>query len=404
MAVLTDTKARSIAPGGKAFAHGGVTGLTLQPSPSQKGHGKWVLRYVSPVTGKRRNAGLGAYPTIGIAQAGKLARELREVIEAGRDPLDAKIEEKPKVVIPTFREAAEQMHVELFPGWKNPKHAQQWINTLTAYAFPQIGSVPVDQIQPKQVADVLRPIWLSKQETASRVKQRLHSVMGWAWAHGFVASNPVDVVGHLLPVQADKSVRRKHFPAMPWRVVPAFVEAELAGATDYDTARKAMLLLILTACRSGEVRGFKWSEVDLKTRVWTIPAERMKAGIAHRVPLSDQVVLLLQDLAKLDAELVFPSIRARRSLSDMTLTVLLRRAKAPSDTPGRFATAHGFRSSFRDWCSENGYARDLAERALAHTIKDQTEAAYHRTDLLEQRRPMMQAWADFVVPLERHKT
>jgi integrase len=356
------------------------------------------LRYVSPVTGKRRNAGLGVYPNVGVAVAGKLARELREAIAAGSDPLEAKTVERAKPAIPSFREAAEQVHEELVPGWKNPKHARQWINSLATYAFPGIGSLPVNLIEPRHVADVLRPIWLSKQETASRVRQRLHAVMAWAWAHGFVPSNPVDVVAHLLPVQADKSIREEHFPAMPWREVPKFAKDELVTADGHDVTRRALLFLILTGCRSGEVRGMQWSEVNLKAKVWTIPAQRMKAGVVHRIPLSDQALALLKGRHKLDDELVFPSIRARKILSDMTLTALLRRVKAHSDTPGRFATAHGFRSSFRDWCSENGYTRDLAERALAHTIKDQTEAAYHRTDLLEQRRPMMQAWADFVMP------
>lgn len=397
MPLITDAKVRSIGPGGQAIAHGGVTGLALLPSATQKGHGKWVLRFVSPVTGKRRNAGLGSYPQVGIAAAGKAAREMRDQIAAGHDPLEVKAADRTRPKTPTFREAAEQLHRELAPGWKNPKHAQQWLNTLTEYAFPKIGSLPVDEIQPRHVADVLRPIWLDKAETASRVKQRLHGVMAWGWAHGFNQANPVDVVTHLLPLQPGKAVRQEHQPAMPWGAIPAFVNAELADAGELDVTRNALLYLILTASRSGEVRGMTWAEVNFRTKTWTIPAARMKAKAIHRVPLSDQAVDLLKGRHGQHEYLVFPSIQARSILSDMTLTALLRRVNAPSDTSGRVATAHGFRSSFRDWCSEHGYSRDLAERALAHTVRDKVEAAYHRTDLLEQRRPMMQAWADFVL-------
>ena len=398
MALITDAKARSLSPGSPALPHGGVTGLVLHPSGSQKGQGKWVLRFVSPVTGKRRNAGLGSYPQVGVAAAARVAREMREQIAAGRDPLEIKAERQAKPKTPTLQEAAEQLHRELSPGWKNPKHAQQWLNTLTDYAFPTVGSLPLDEVEPRHIADVLRPIWLEKAETASRVKQRLHAVMAWGWAHGFNQANPVDVVTHLLPLQPGKASRQEHQPAMPWAHLPAFVAAELAGAGEYEVTRNALLFLILNASRSGEVRGMTWGEVNLRAKLWTIPAGRMKARQPHRVPLSDQSLALLKRQQGHHDELVFPSVKARAVMSDMTLTALLRRVKAHSDTPGRIATAHGFRSSFRDWCSEQGFARDLAERALAHTVKDKVEAAYHRTDLLEQRRPMMQAWADFVLP------
>lgn len=398
MPLLTDVKARSMTPGSRAIAHGGVTGLTLLPSSTHKGQGKWVFRYVSPTTGRRRNAGVGSYPRISIAAAGKIARDMREQIATGQDPLELKASENTKLKVPTFREAATQVHTEMKPGWKNEKHAQQWINTLAEYAFPKIGPVPIDQLQPRHVAEVLRPIWLDKAETASRVKQRLHAVMAWGWAHGFNQANPVDVVTHLLPVQPSKTVRQEHQPAMPWPQVPAFVESELAKAGEFDVTRRALLFLILTAARSGEVRAMTWNEVNLRTGLWIVPSDRMKARQQHRVPLPSQAVALLKEQIGQHEELVFPSVQARKVLSDMTLTALLRRLKAPSDSPGRIATAHGFRSSFRDWCSEKGYARDLAERALAHTVKNQVEAAYHRTDLLDQRRPMMEAWANYILP------
>jgi integrase len=396
MALLTDTKARSVKPGGAPIAHGGVTGLALDPSPTNKGQGKWFLRYVSPVTKKRRKAGLGSYPAVGIAEAAQKARLMREQLARGADPLEIKADEATRPRLPSLSEAAKTLHAELTPGWKNPKHVQQWINTLKEYAFPLIGPMPLDQIQPRHIADVLRPIWLEKAETAGRVKQRLHAVMAWGWAHGFCQSNPVDVVDHLLPLQPGKTVRTQHQPAMPWSLIPAFAAEHLQLPHSFDVSRQVLAFLILTAARSGEVRHMTWDEVDLGAKVWTVPAERMKAKQIHRVPLSKQAVAILKHQRDQHSTLVFPSVRGRAPLSDMTLTALLRRVEAVSDVVGRTATAHGFRSSFRDWCSEKAYPRDLAERALAHAVQNKVEAAYHRTDLLEQRRPLMQAWADFI--------
>lgn len=396
MAVITDAKARNIKPEDVAIPHGGVTGLALHPSKT-KGRGKWVLRYVSPVTNKRRNAGLGSYPEVGIAEVAKRATAMRVTLSEGKDPLMEKAQAGDAVKVPTFKEASEILHKDLLPGWKNPKHGQQWINTLAEYAFPKLGAKLLGDIQPADVADALKPIWLEKAETASRVKQRIHTVMAWGWAHGHCQSNPVDVVTHLLPQQQGKAVRTQHHPAMPWRKVPAFVQAHLRSEGRVDVTRKLLEFVILTACRSGEARGMTWSEVDWKNAVWTVPAERMKAKLPHRVPLSPRALLLLEGQKNQHESLVFPSVRAQVALSDMTITALLRRLNAESDVPGRVATAHGFRSSFRDWCSEQGYSRDLAERSLAHTIKDRVEAAYHRTDLLEQRRELMNAWATFVL-------
>ena len=395
MAILTDTKARSLKPEDKPISHGAVTGLCLHPSGS-KGRGKWVLRYVSPQTGKRRNAGLGVYPEVAIAEAAKLAIAMREQIRQGVDPLDVKSKREEAEIPLAFEQAAMQLHNELLPSWKNAKHGQQWINTLDQYAFPQLGLLALDQISPGHVADVLRPIWLDKAETASRVKQRIHAVMAWGWAHGLCTSNPVDVVHHLLPAQPSKSVRTQHQPAMPWRQLPTFITTHLCIGGRPDVTRLLLEFLILTAARSGEVRGMTWQEVDWDTATWTVPADRMKAKVVHRVPLSKRARQILECCQGLHEVLVFPSPRAQAELSDMVLTSFLRRVQAPSDTPGRIATAHGFRSSFRDWCSEHGYSRDLAERALAHTVQNKVEAAYHRTDLLEQRRSMMDAWSVFV--------
>lgn len=394
MASLTDLKARNSKPGDKSLPHGAIPGLVLIPT-SRKGHGKWVLRYVSPVTAKRRNAGLGTYPEVGISEAAKKAFALRELISQGSDPLVTKEKEKDASPIPTFSDAAQTLHADLLPSWRNEKHGNQWLNTLTQFAFPVIGCLPLNEIQPSHIAEVLRPIWLSRAETAGRVKQRIRAVMAWGWAHGFCTSNPADVVHHLLPQQADKTLRVQHHPAMSWKDIPDFISAHLVTAQRYDTTRGMLEFLILTASRSGEVRGMTWNEVDLENGVWTIPAERMKAKVRHRVPLTQRAMQILNRQQGLSERFVFPSPRKGTETSDMVLTSFLRKHNIQSDAPGRIATAHGFRSSFRDWCSENGYARDLAERALAHTVANKVESAYHRTDLLDQRRPMMDAWAKF---------
>jgi integrase len=396
---LTDIKARKINPGSKPIADGTVQGLRLHPG-KEKGHGKWLMRFVSPETNKRREMGFGTYPEVTIAEARKTALAARELIRKGIDPVDARkaeiAERKRETNALTFENAARAYHADHKDGWKNSKHAAQWITTLEKYVFPKIGKRKVESLKARDFADALRPIWLEKPETASRVKQRCGSVMDWCVAQELINGNPVGAVGKLLPKQTSLRERVVHQPAMPWRVVPAFVGNELRSGR--SSLSKVMLeFLILTAARSGEVRAMTWDEVDLDGAVWIVPAERMKANAEHRVSLSARAVKILkgQKDAAAHKTLVFPS-HTGVVASDMVLTKFLRDHNVESGEPGRTATAHGFRSSFRDWASENGYARDLAERALAHTISNQAEAAYHRTDLLDQRRPMMEAWANHV--------
>jgi integrase len=398
VAVLTDLRARKVAPGDKPVADGTVKALWLHPGAA-KGQGKWILRFISPVTGKRRDMGLGAYPEIGLADARARALAARQLIAVGKDPIAERETQsaarKADQNALTFEQAARRVHEGLKPGWKNPKHAEQWLNTLRDYVFPSIGPKKVAALTAADFAEALRPIWLEKAETASRVKQRCHTVMKWCIAHNFASSNPLEAVDHLLPRQESARERTTHQPAMPWRDIPDFVRTLRDGAA--NATRTLLEFVILTAARSGEARAMAWGEVDFKAKVWTIPAPRMKAKAAHRVPLCERAIEILraQRARHPDAEIAFPSPRGL-VLSDMALTKFLRDAKALSSEPGRTATAHGFRSSFRDWASENGYARDLAERALAHTINNQAEAAYHRTDLLEQRRAMMEAWSNHV--------
>jgi integrase len=390
---LTDKQAQNLEPEDKPLADGSVTGLWLHPGPA-KGRGKWILRVVSPEFANRRDMGLGVYPDVGIALARDKALDARRLIMAGKDPIGerkaAKAASRRNANIPTFGEAVRQVHRELEPSWSNTKHAMQWLKTLESYAIPKIGSFRVTELTAPHFAEVLRPIWLNKSRTAARLKQRCHRVMKWCCAHQFISSNPVDNVTHLLPSISNTRERVTHQPAMPWRDIPTFVNTTLRGELT-NVAPALLEFIILTAARSGEACAMKWDEVDLRSNLWIIPANRMKMNTNHRVPLSRRAVEIVRGQRQLypDTELVFPAPRGG-VLAGMVLTKFLRDHKAHSSEPGRTATAHGFRSSFRDWASENGYSRDLAERALAHTVKNQVEAAYHRTDLLEQRRPMME--------------
>jgi len=345
--------------------------------------------------------GLGTYPEAGIALAREKAMAARKCLQSGKDPIEerlaARAAQSASAAVLTFEQAARNVHEQNKTSWKNQKHANQWINTLRDYVFPTIGRKKVDTLAPEDFADVLKPIWLKKAETASRVKQRCHAVMKWCWAHRFVSSNPLDVVDYLLPQQPGKNVRVQHQPAMPWRVIPSFV-ADVLRSKEPNVTRLLLEFVILTAARSGEARAMSWDEIDFDHKIWTVPGSRMKTNKMHRVPLSARAIEILdhQREQNPDSSLVFPSLRGKQ-LSDMALTKFLRDHNVPSGDAGRTATVHGFRSSFRDWASEHGYSRDWAERALAHTIKNQAEAAYHRTDLLEQRRGMMEAWANHVV-------
>lgn len=384
---MTPLTVRRAAPG--MHSDGEIRGLYLRVSDA--GSRGWLLRYM--IRGRRRDMWLGSSSELTLAEARDAARQARKLIAAKVDPLDHRQRERADQARVaglrswTFRRAAEEVHDTLRPGWKNEKHAEQWMNTLTTYAFPKIGERAVGEIDVAAVLEVLRPIWTAKAETARRVRQRLDAVMRWALAHGYAGSNPVSAAVELLPKQRDTV---EHHAAMPYPQVPAFVKS-LQGL-DESASRLALEFVVLTAARSGEVRGATWSEIDLQGATWTIPADRMKSPRPHRVPLSASAIELLQLAGQKwgtdSAAPIFPNPKGR-ALSDMALTQLMRGQK-------REETVHGFRSSFRDWCAENGVSRELAERALAHAVKDATEAAYHRTDQLDQRRPVMDAWAAFV--------
>lgn len=400
MKILSDLKARNLKPSDRPVADGTVPGLRLEPG-KVKGRGKWTLRFVSPVNAKRRDMGLGTYPDTTITEVRKLASIARDLIRDSKDPIEEReAEKRARLVqseIHTFEEAATIVHESLKTGWGSKKHAINWISSLEMHVFPALGRRKVNELKAKDFAETLRPIWIAKAETASRIKQRCSAVMDWCVAQEIVETNPVGVVDKLLPKQPGVRERVQHHPSLPWRDIQHFAETVLhAGKPNLS---KLMLeFLILTAARSGEVRAMTWEEIDFQTSTWVVPACRMKTKTDHRVPLSGRAVEILE-YQKASTEgkgIVFPSFRGKVP-SDAILSKFLHDHDVKSSDPNRTATPHGFRSSFRDWASESGYSRDVAERALAHTIQNQSEAAYHRTDLLNQRRIMMTAWADYIL-------
>ncbi len=366
------------APAGK---HGDGRGLFLLVKASLAR--SWVLRY--QIQGRRRDLGLGAYPDVTLAMARQRATEARRLIAEGEDPITLKHQSKPK----TFKDVAFELVESKKHGWKNAKHAGQWTSTLERYAFPKLGQTQVGRISTADVMSVLTPIWSEKTETASRVRQRIEAVIDYATALGIRSGdNPARWRGHLdhLLPKPRKVQAIRHHPALPHADIGSFMSAL---SRREGVAAQALAFTILTAARSGETRGMVWREIDVKNAVWTIPAERMKAGKEHRVPLAAEAMSLLGQ-RKEDDKLVFESnSKAGRPISDMTMMAVLRRMGYDG------ITVHGFRSTFRDWAGETtGFPREVIEAALAHRLKDHAEAAYARSDLMDKRRDLMKAWAN----------
>ena len=375
-----------------SHAVGGVSGLYLHVVGGSR---SWVFRDL--FMRQRRRMGLGSYPLVSLAEAREAARAALKLRNSGTDPIKARDDEREAARLAhaqrlEFDKAAEAFIREHESTWRNVKHVQQWRNTLAAYASPHFGTVPVSDMDQAMVLRALAPIWKTKTETASRLRGRIEQVLDWATAHGHRSGpNPARWRGHLEHILAnpDKVAPVKHHPAVPFTQLPSVYQQIAAVPT--QTAR-ALCFLILTAVRSGEVRGMVWDEVDLDAGLWVIPAERMKAKKEHRVPLPRQAVELLRTQPREPlVEHVFPSNR-KGPLSDMAFTALMRRHDLR-------AVPHGFRSTFRDWAGEmTHHPRDAVELCLAHTIDTKTEAAYRRADMLAKRATIMQDWADYTTP------
>ena len=381
MTALTAAKVKALT---KPGMHHDGRGLYLRVAPG--GSKSWMLR--ATIDGRRRDIGLGGYPAVSLAKARQFADAHRLAVAEGRDPLA----EKRRAATPTFAEAAVKVHEANLPRWKNGKHSAQWLSTLERYAFPTIGKMSLDRITRRDVLAVLTPIWTTKPETARRVRQRVRTVLKWAMAHEFVEHNAAgEGIDGALPAMRRF---RAHHRALPHAEVPAALET-IDASTAGMAAKLCLRFLILTAARSGEARGATWSELDLDNRLWTIPAERMKGGAEHRVPLSDAAVAVLEQARPLSGSEgpIFPSpMKPGQPMSDMTLTKVLR-----STGLAQYATVHGFRTCFRTWASERtSAARAVMKLSLAHAVGSSVEQAYARSDLIEKRRVLMQAWADFV--------
>lgn len=394
--------------GNATFAVGNVAGLLLQCAPT--GARTWLLRTM--VGAKRRELGLGGYPDVPLADAVRRAREAKDKIRAGVDPVEERKAARAALAAAqkrgmTFKVASEKCLVARLKGLKNAKHQQQWQNTLDAYAMPAIGAMLVSEIGREDILRVLQPIWESKTETAARLRGRIETVLDWAAVNGHRSGdNPARWKGNLDHDLAKKSAvaGNGNQPAVQLDDAARWLAA--LRKRDGNSAR-ALEFLALTACRSGEVRGATWSEVDFDKALWVIPSSRMKAGKEHRIPLAADAVALLKSLLLFhDSPLVFPAPRGGQ-LSDMALSATMRRIHNDDVKAGRAgfvdrvskrpAVPHGLRSTFRDWAAEKtAFPGEMAEVALAHKISNAVEAAYRRGDIIEKRRQMMSAWSDFL--------
>ena len=379
--ILSAAFVRTISRPGRYGDGRGGYGLSLLVKPTANGRLSKTWSQRVRFGGRVTNIGLGAYPIISLAEARKKALANRRVIEAGLDPRGSRV--------PVFSDAAEEVIAIHAAGWKaGGKSEAQWRSSLSTYVYPQLGRLGVDRITTADVMACLLPIWHTRPETARRVRQRIGAVMRWAIAQGYRTDNPAgDAITAALPSNMG---RRQHHRALPHADVAASV-ATIRASGAYPTTILAFEFLVLTACRSGEVRGARWDEINLDAATWTIPATRMKTSRQHRVPLPTRAVEVLEEAKRFRdrSGLVFPSPTGRE-LSDATLPKLLREHEIP-------AVPHGYRSSFRDWAAElTDTPRQICELALAHVNSDRVEAAYQRSDLFDRRRQLMDDWAAYL--------
>ena len=372
-------------------------GLYLQVSPS--GTKSWIFRFKSPVTKKQREMGLGSQRVIGLAEARQLALEQKRLVTLGTDPIEERKQiQKSKAIeqarYVTFKDVAEACIEAKSHEWRNAKHAQQWQNSLKQYAYPVLGELSLSDITTDLVLKVVEPIWISKTETASRVRQRIETIWDYGKARNYVeGENPARLKGHLdqLLAKTSKVKKVRHFPALPYNQIGNFMKL-LRSRSGFSAL--GLEFLILTAGRTGEVIGAKWSEFDLEKSIWTIPAERMKVGKEHRVPLAPAATAILNNITsnRNPEDYVFSGWKQNTGLSSNAFLSVLRKMGRPD------ITAHGFRSTFRDWAAEEAhqFSNETIELALAHTIKNKAEAAYRRGDQLERRRELMNSWEQFI--------
>jgi integrase len=378
-------------PRGQGHYHDG-NGLYFQVA--RGGSQSWVYRYM--LNKRPRMMGLGSYPELSLGDARKRAAECRRLRNDGIDPIEtqkavrtaAKVEAAKGITFENCSKAYIESHKN---GWRNAKHAEQWTTTLSTYAYPVFGDLPVDSVDTKLVMKVLEPIWAIKTETAARLRGRIENILDWAKTREYrEGENPARWRGHLqnLLPQRRKVRKVRHHPALPYDKMPSFMKAL---RKQKGTVALAFEFLILTAARTSEAIGARWDEIDLAKAVWTVPSTRIKAGREHRVPLSGPAIALLRKLAKVrHGEFVFAGAKKGKPLSNMALLALLKRMERTK------ITAHGFRSTFRDWAAElNEAPGDVAEMALAHVVGDKVEAAYRRGDLVEKRKKLMQEWATY---------
>jgi integrase len=379
---VTQTKKRGY------YSDGG--GLFLQVGPT--GAKSWVFRFRQ--AGRLREMGLGPLHTVRLAEAREKALDCRKARLEGRDPIEARRTERmaartDAAKAMTFKECAEAYITSHRTGWRNPKHASQWGATLETYVYPHFGALPVAAVDTGLVLKAIEPIWATKPETAGRVRGRIEAILDWAKVRGYRdGENPARWRGHLQQLLPARSkVRRvEHHAALPYREIGAFM-TELRAQE--GVAARAFEFAILTAARTGEVIGARWDEINMAERLWTIPPERMKGGREHRVPLSNTAIAIIEQMAAIrQSDFVFPGAQPGRSFSNMALLMTLRRMGRGD------LTAHGFRSTFRDWAAERtNFPAEVAEMALAHAVGDKVEAAYRRGDLFEKRQRLAEAWA-----------
>lgn len=362
---------------------------------SQSGAKRWVLRFT--ISGKRKEMGLGSHPDVSLSHAREKASEARQMVKSGTDPILARNQLKASPS-PSFTSCAANYIRAHRKGWSNAKHAHQWARTLKMYVRPHLGKMSIDCIKTEHVLSVLSPIWYTKTETAKRVQGRIENILDYAAAHQYrTGENPARWRGHLdkLLPKPSRLKEVRHHPAMSYSELPGFYE-ELSE--NRCISALALMFLILTATRTNEVLGAKWSEIDIQKRIWTIPATRMKAKREHRVPLSSSAMDTLKSLARTaDNPFLFPGKKRNRPISNMALLQLMKSMGYGTNGSRGHYVPHGFRSTFRDWVGElSNFPSDVAEMALAHVIENKVEAAYRRGDLFLKRTKMMQSWADFL--------